>query len=464
MKTLLKIINGLALLVILFWVYNAPDWDSVVTLVIFTGTFYGLFVKSESVEELEKKLNIKLNNQSLLVITKLLKKIDAKVLRKTRNLNTEKIRYTELNDQYIAFINRFSKRNRLKIEYTLESFNKALFNPNISKEIEFTVEVENELKKITLQNHKEYKVLVDNPKLMWECSCNGNIKRNREHCPIHKNFQTYKEADQFSKDFREGLVKIKYDDIEIFWKDEKDLWPPSIDTFNLVLDLKKLGYDKKPFKSVIDIGSGTGFLGIWLAKNNKNIRDLYFSDWLLLPLFFSYTNAKYNIPNLKTHYLLGLNTSWPLINYPQKTDLIICNPPYLPELGFKELTKESTVAGTQLLKSILQNGLDISKEVIISFSDLVLPEAKLAAEANGIDIEKCKIGETHLVPFRVPIALRRKGYINKLLNERALIENPESEFKYWHKVNTYSLKRLPTKNIVHLADSSKNEDDSNKFT
>ena len=444
---------------LLYWVYRDPGFNSFATLFVFiAGSFFAPYiVKSFPIVNRKDIIRKKLNNQSLLKVSKLIKNIDSKVLRKTRNLNTEKVKPVELSDQYNSFFEKFSNRKKLKVEYILELINNDQFNPIISNDADFIVVIDKELKEISLQNHKGNKINIHNPKLMWECSCNGDIKENYKNCPIHKHFDSYKEAKKFSEDFNTGLVKIKYGDIELFWKNEKDLWPPSIDSFNLIIDIKINGYDKKNITSVLDIGSGTGFLGIWLAKNNLQIKQVHFSDWLLLPLFFSYANSKHNTP-IETQFLLGLNTSWlPLENQKKinKYDLIICNPPYLPELGFKELTKESTVAGTQLLKSIIINGLDIGKEVIISFSELVLPEAQSAAKIAGINLNECKIGGPHLVPFRVPIALKRKNYIYKLLKERALIEDSESEFKYWHKINTYSLKRLPTMTISNAGESDK---------
>lgn len=449
-KSLYLIIIAIVIIFLGLWIVFQPGWPSVASLIAFlAGGPY--IIKTKSEENLKRNLKEKFNGKSLVVITKLIKKIDNKILKKVRSLNIEKLKPVGLSDQYNAFLRKFSKRKNIRIEYILKLFNSNNFKPIISNEVDFTVNIEKELKEIILQDHKGHKIVIKNPKLMWECSCNGNIKKNYNRCPIHKNFHSFKDAKEFSENFSSGLVKIKYDNIEVFWKSEKDLWPPSIDTFNLIMDLKSQGYDKKTIESVVDIGAGTGFLGIWLAKNNNKIKQVHFSDWLLIPLFFSYTNSIHNITDTETQYLLGLNSSWLPLDYSKKInkyDLVICNPPYLPELGFNDLTKESTVAGTQLLKSIIKYGLNIGKEVIISFSELVLPEALSAADSVGINLNQCKIGEQHTVPFRVPIALKRKEYMNKLLNERSLIENPKSEFRYWHKINTYSLKRLPTTNIV----------------
>ena len=442
-STLIKINAGIILFLAIY-VYFQPNWSSVSALILFIGTFLAFFINNETEEDLKTKLKNRLNNKSLSRITKIIKKLDIKVLEKIRSLNIEGLYPEELNDKYNIFFESFSSRKKLEIRTIIELINNNEFNPIVPDDEDFLINVESKLHEITLQNYNGSQVVIKNPKLMWECSCNGDIKKNKDTCPIHKNFNNFKKARKFSKDFRERLVKIKYDGIEVFWKDEKDLWPPSIDSFNLISDLRNNDYDKKKIKSVLDVGTGTGFLGLWLAKKNKHVNQVSFSDWLLLPLLFSYTNFRTNNINQDVRFLLGLNTSFPLndIDTSTKYDLVICNPPYLPELGFKKIAKHSTVAGTQLLKSIIKSGLNIGNEVIISFSEIVLPEAIEAAQSLGINIEECRIGGPHPVPFRVPIALRNKKYMKKLLKERALSPNPESQFKYWHNINTYKLKTL----------------------
>lgn len=382
------------------------------------------------------------STKSLLTISKPIKKIDNRVLSKVRNLKIEDFTPGELLACYNSFINKLWKRKNFQITSVLNYINSKEFNLILNPQADFTIKIDQSLSSIELRNHNEKTVQIDNPRLMWECSCNGDIRKNKRHCPIHKNFLNLKEAKAFSGDFGSGVVLIEYDNIKVFWKQEKDLWPPSIDSFNLINDLRTAGYHEKELTSVIDIGAGTGLLGIWLAKNNKNIKELYFTDWLLLPIIFSIVNVLYNELKTISKYYLGLNLSWYLNKNPgKKYDLIVCNPPYLPELGFKKIGKQSTVAGTQLLKAVIKYGLEIGKEVIISFSDIVLPEAKKSAEEEKVELEE--IGIPHLVPFRVTTALNQKGYMEKLFRERKGIKKKEdSVFKYWHTVRTYTVKKV----------------------
>jgi hypothetical protein len=338
-------------------------------------------------------------------------------------------------------MNRISKNLNIEITSTLDLLNDESFNPIISDDVDFKASLSSNLEEITFNTFYNKTIRVKNPKLLWDCSC-GLKKTALNKCAIHCQFEKYKEALRFTKTFSKGLVKIEYEDIKILWCDHKNLWPPAIDSFHIIEDLKANGYVNRNIKTVIDIGTGTGFLGIWFAKNNLNITDVHFTDWLLLPLFFSYSNSRINNIKCSKKFLLGINTTW--INRSSqnnlKYDLVICNPPYLPDLGFKKLSKQSTVCGTELLTNLIKTGLDIGNEVIISFSDIALPEAIEAASGLGVNLENCKIGRPHCVPFRIPIAFKQKGYMKKLQAERQIKYFPESEYKFWHYINTYKIK------------------------
>jgi hypothetical protein len=445
-RNVVLIFSFIVLVLSIFWLYDDWSWEPAVVLITAIISVIVLFIRDSTDNEIRKKTHGDINAKSLISISKLIVKIDNGVLRKVRGLKTEKYKPLELTDYYNKFISNLSKRKNLQINHLHDFINSNDFMPILSNEVDFTVTIEKGFKKLELKNHSGKIVRINKPRLMWECSCYGKIRKNKHNCPIHKGFSKVSAAKNFTKDFRNGLVLIRYDNLKIFWVNKKDLWPPSIDSFNLIENLKAEGYHKKKINSVLDIGAGTGFLGIWLSKNNKSIRKVDFSDWLLLPLFFSKANMIFNSLETKSNYLLGLNTSW--FSYSRirkKYDIVICNPPYLPELGFDKIGKESTVAGTQLLISIIKHGLEIGKEVIISFSDIVLPEAHAAAHAAGVTLNK--FGTSHTVPFRVPIALRQKGYMEKLVNERKLVEKKDTDFRFWHTINAYSIKRLPTGNM-----------------
>ena len=220
----------------------------------------------------------------------------------------------------------------------------------------------------------------------------------------------------------------------------EDLWPPAIDTLNFISILEKLELNNKFIKNAIDIGCGTGIIGTWLAKNLRTLSDIYFTDWLLMPLLFSYYNSLQNTISKNCHFFLGTHTKWINAIEPDgKFDLLVCNPPYLPDLGFNNLLTKATVAGTELLEHIIINSKQIAKKTIISFSEIAKPEATEAALRIGLNLDECKLPYDYTVPFRVRIAYDEPGYIDKLVNDksRKLEQRNNDYYPYWHTISTY---------------------------
>lgn len=282
-------------------------------------------------------------------------------------------------------------------------------------------------------------IRVDDPELMWDC--NTQSTSSDEHtstCPIHSQAS----AEEVSQHFSKSLVAIHYDGIEVLWQDLDDFWPPSVDSFHLVEKLELSGIKEKRMKTVLDVGSGTGFLGLWIAKQNATVRRVFLSEWLLVPLLYSTINAELNHDrewNSSVVPLLGLNTDWPnksKIWRHQPVDLLVCNPPYLPIVHPQsDLYLKKAVIGTDLLEHIIMNGLNISKEVIVNFSDLALPEAQAACNRSGVSLEE--IGQGNQVPFRVRDVLNDEDHLSFLIT-RGLIEETSSHgHLYQHVVRTY---------------------------
>ncbi len=298
--------------------------------------------------------------------------------------------------------------------------------------------------KISYSSNRD-KLALEKAALILDCNCfRKSIQDSFElegeiPCPIHSHDNGKAIIDQFYEDF----VEFRLLNLSILWKDSSALWPPSIDVVHMIDDLQKNGIGKLDIKSAIDIGSGTGLLGIWLAKENKNLKELAFSDWLLTPLIYSAVNAatNLNLKNINCSYFPGLNTNWVGVGEStKKYDLILCNPPYVPildkETGF---LSRSTVAGTDLLEHVIGTASNFAKNTFISFSNLANKEA--ISIAKMFNKELVPIGDAggHKVPFRVPHALENINYVHKLVDERGLIVDKKSHQPFWHIVTTYEV-------------------------
>lgn len=367
------------------------------------------------------------------------------VIRTLQSLEKEQQQSAYLNIVESELLKHNLNKRSLLEEFRNQNFLRDLNIKHIFPDL--IVDVGKNFNKIIFR-YDSNELVVNDPKLLWDCHClipigNFNvddrpIDADNFKCPIHDS----ELGQEVASRFRSGLVLIKYDETHVYWCESKEFWPPSIDTFFMLDNMKKDGVFEKQINSVLDLGSGTGFLGISIVKNLHSVDTLQMSDWLLTPVIFSKINWELNKGN-KTHIRstvhLGMEMNW--INSPNvkiRYDLLVCNPPYLPDLDkFPEIRQFSTVGGTDLLEYIIREGLDFSKEIYVNFSDIALKEVKTVTDEGKVRL--VKVGNSHKVPFRVPQALRVKDYMNELVKERGLEISEYGRFKYWHTLNTYKV-------------------------
>jgi transcriptional regulator with XRE-family HTH domain len=284
-------------------------------------------------------------------------------------------------------------------------------------------------------------IRIPEPRLLWDCACDTpSASSGDSGCPIHAKALGVAVEEAFFG----GSVVIRYQDTEVRWCDCASLWPPSIDSFHMLDVLKHEDLFTANIETILDIGSGTGFLGIAVAQNNRQVRRLDLSDWLLLPMLYGATNWEANRAGrrIALGVKLGLFLDWlkegtKRIFY----DLVICNPPYLPLVAdFPKLAHQSTVADTLLLEWVIANGPALGKQVYVQFSDIAMEEAQRAAE--GADVRLVPVDKTgKSIPFRVRHAFQAKGYLETLIEKRGLELRPGERHPYWHCIRTYRVER-----------------------
>ena len=298
-----------------------------------------------------------------------------------------------------------------------------------------TVDVSEDFDEISYKYPPNEMLTVKSPQLLWDCHCDTpSTKQNDFECPIH----SQSSGEEVDRRFSNGYVLIRYRDIEFYWRSSQELWPPSVDSFYMMEAMKTDGLFTKKYDSVLDIGSGTGFLGIMTACCNPYITEITLSDWLLTPYLYGTTNWFLNRKS-REHIRLKTNTALftkGLDSLAKPYDIAICNPPYLPLLdGFDEIGLESTVAGTDLLTDIILRNKDLADRIYLQFSSLSEPEAQIAQEKAGLKLRP--VGEEKLVPFRMRILWEKADYLEMLIKERGLVEKNNSRHRFWHRLQTY---------------------------
>jgi hypothetical protein len=368
--------------------------------------------------------------------------LDIEILEAIRN-NTS----TNNRERYYqVYQNGIDSLNKAFIKHSLGLINKNSIDIKFDKP---DISVEIKLNDFAKFYSGEEELTITKPNLLWDCNCKIKFpkKYNKRKCPIHSEIEKNGLGKNLETFFTSGLVNIKSSGINVYWRNQKNLWPPSADSMYLIEDIKNNGYCTTLIEDVIDIGCGTGYLGLWLAKNNNHIKELHFTDWLLLPLIFSYINSKQNNLGVDCFYHLGLNVSWLAKQEGFKMiDLAVCNPPYLPFLtGNEKFKNEMTVAGTELLSDFITNWHLVAKEAIISFSHIALPEAILASETGNVKLTP--LGDKRLIPFRVNAAYSENRYISRLLREDRIVFRRNNQFPYWHHVQTYKLEKSASNRV-----------------
>lgn len=293
------------------------------------------------------------------------------------------------------------------------------------------------------------KLIVPRAQLLWDCSCHSprldglTEEEVLLRCPIHGN-ASEEVVEDISHAFGTQNIEISYKKGRYLWRNGY-LWPPSIDSFILIQQvLAYINENKVQPSSVLDIGSGTGFLGIELARSVPSIRAVKLSDFSSTAVLYSTFNIMLNRAGFNGRQVdiysamefngVGVHAYHPVQEL-DKFDLLVCNPPYIPiKDEYVEERKHNAISGLTLLKWVLEAGPKMAKRVVVSFSNIADHEIFPFAEKKGIVLTK--IGQSHTVPFRVPAMFRNEGFFTKEIRPY-LQEIPNSTHYFYHEITAY---------------------------
>ena len=290
-----------------------------------------------------------------------------------------------------------------------------------------------------------FELVVDDPKLLWACSCEGSETSN---CVMHND--TVQNKDLLTESFRKDLVKISCDKgnlsgLEIYWKNEKTYWPPSVDAFFMYERIinHSNGIDESD-KTLIDLGCGSGFLGIALGQYYKNFTKIQFYEWMLTPLIYSKINYIHNkrrmaCKSIRAEFIQAFdNYRLDEKNF-EKSHVVVCNPPYLPfpdERNAKvyNIKRSLVVGGTHLLETLFFNSDSLGEKIYVQASSLAHPE--IADALSNPKVEK--VGDSKWVPFRIRPVFENPEYLQWLIDEGRLEKCSHCKrYRYWHEVSIY---------------------------
>ena len=172
---------------------------------------------------------------------------------------------------------------------------------------------------------------------------------------------------ELTKEWRNKTITVEFDDISIDWnrKNYPGTTAPSIDTFILLnyIDNKGNKTNIKKAKVIVDIGAGSGTIGIYILKHFTNIRKLIFCDNNFVAISLTKRNLKKNFNSIKELTgekwmvegceVLFVDNCIPVETFCKEynVDLIVANPPYLPLPYISEHKDTVSIGGLILVEN-----------------------------------------------------------------------------------------------------------------
>jgi release factor glutamine methyltransferase len=156
---------------------------------------------------------------------------------------------------------------------------------------------------------------------------------------------------------------------------------PRPETEELVELILKSLPEKKKALNILDIGSGTGIIGITLCDHIVNIGKVVAID--IGEEAYNLTNENADIilsPEKRTHFqclhidFLSFLTKYP--SFRESFDIIVSNPPYIPSYEMAGLQPEVRLFEDHRALDGGDDGLDIAKQIIMHSSKLLKPEGE----------------------------------------------------------------------------------------
>jgi len=203
---------------------------------------------------------------------------------------------------------------------------------------------------------------------------------------------------------------VRYDDLTIFFQIENlETYPPNEDSFLLAKYVKKISKNKK----VLDMGCGSGIQGLVAKKYGAS--EITFSDIDENALIISKYNYIYNfvtknmdfkdIKNIKVDANFIMSDLFS--NITGKFDLIVFNPPYLPELDNEDFILSKWLSGGKEGYELIIKFLDQVRYHMNDYSNILLVYSSLS---NPEKIEKYAKG----LGFNIEILEEESFFFEKL--------------------------------------------------
>lgn len=237
-----------------------------------------------------------------------------------------------------------------------------------------------------------------------------------------------------------ALREYRYDGLSLFVPSGicKRVWCPSIDTFILIGAMRRRG--RQFYDAALDVGTGTGVIGLWLAASGKAGH--------VLGIDIEPEAARCAAVNA-TNTDGGCRCRIRKVSYQDfwregtRFDLVACNPPYVPVLD-GEPEENGTFFGMGLAMELL-NSIDSilapGGECFMTLSSVSWTDSGIARRMQIlVDNGQAAIVDERVVPFKLTEVLINARWLNQMIDKGGVFLLGEKEaYSYGHRVQVWHL-------------------------
>ncbi len=232
---------------------------------------------------------------------------------------------------------------------------------------------------------------------------------------------------------------------------------PSIDTLNLHALLIRTLYQEKDFrpKRVCEIGCGSGFLLSGITEQYKDsLEEVYATDvneWALLTCRHNLVSILGEEPDKpRMHFILSHSS--PCVLPRDQLDVVLCNPPYLPEKKPLVARDRDPLQGQELVEQLLiEPGpafLSLGGRIFMVISGLLDWEKIAEAITQKIDVSKYKVEADVSLPIEVPLDLLEVSgdlqwkTVHHAEKEKRIRRHADERYQLWHQLRFIRVTRI----------------------
>jgi methylase of polypeptide subunit release factors/predicted Rossmann-fold nucleotide-binding protein len=212
------------------------------------------------------------------------------------------------------------------------------------------------------------------------------------------------------------------------------IWGPSIETALLLDVLRAHVADGRQPASVLNVGSGAGLVGLWLAAHTG--ADVVGLDLDPDAVLCANANAAGPGDGERLRFVVGdFHEHAP----GRPVDLLVSNPPYLPHPD-GVAAAASAVCGVELLLAVLRNGPGILAPGGVGY--VALSSCSRADPRVAAALERPSGTErvsTRPTPFKVSEVFHDPAWLQFLLDSGGLTRRDGAGYAYWHDVEIWRL-------------------------